>query len=184
MELNLEQIKAAAMAATPGPWTVDEDCLADSDRLYVAKGQPDKLLGRILEVFHNCLVRTVIQRKANAEFIAAANPAAVLALVERLERAEAACLDLERRRAGLEQMLRQATAQLDQASSMKNGAQDDLAKLRQTLGLRLRTVRKWITGERSTITISANRMPTASPTRCLWRPHESQLEWEDKGACT
>jgi|GEM_PF-2762229 len=88
MKLDLEQIKAAARAATGGEWVVDRRSHEDH-RLYVAqdyKGEPG---GRICEVFENCLVREP-ERTANAELIAAMHPAVVLALVERLERAEAA----------------------------------------------------------------------------------------------
>lgn len=90
MELNLEQIKAAARAATGGKWVVDRRW-PEVHRLYVAqdyKGEPG---GRICEVFMNCLVREP-QRTANAEYLAATHPAVVLALVERLERAEAATI--------------------------------------------------------------------------------------------
>lgn len=78
--VDIEELERLAKAATPGPWAVDEECLERHERLYVAKGSEGNLLGRILEVFENCLVRGK-QRVANAEYIAAANPAAILELV-------------------------------------------------------------------------------------------------------
>ncbi|KVN17969.1 MULTISPECIES: ead/Ea22-like family protein [unclassified Burkholderia] len=86
-EIDMKKLRELAQKATPGPWTVDTECLDGHGRLYVSKGQPDNLLGRILEVFQNCLVRSK-QRMANAEYIAAANPATILAICTRLEAAE------------------------------------------------------------------------------------------------
>jgi hypothetical protein len=78
--IDIDALEALAKAATPGPWTVDEECLTDRGCLYVAKGKPGDLRGRVLEVFKNCLVRDA-QRASNADFIAAANPDAILVLI-------------------------------------------------------------------------------------------------------
>jgi hypothetical protein len=85
MTIDLEKLETLAKAATPGPWAVDEECLADRGRLYVAKGSPGNLRGRILEVFMNCLVRDE-GRARNAAIIAAANPAAILELCAEVRR--------------------------------------------------------------------------------------------------
>lgn len=69
MNLDLEQIKAAARAATPGPWEV-----FDGTMISDTAGAADELADACDSV--------------HAAYIAAANPAAVLALVDRLERAE------------------------------------------------------------------------------------------------
>jgi hypothetical protein len=76
MKIDLEQLKAAALAAGGLPWSVDgyvicEDTPVDSEAI-----------GRI-NVAH--LLSAEV-----ADFIGAAHPAAVLALIERLERAEVA----------------------------------------------------------------------------------------------
>jgi len=69
MSIDLEQIKAAAREVTPGPWaaygTIVRDVYGSEDQL--ADG---------LDIVH-------------ARYIAAADPTTVLALIERLERAEA-----------------------------------------------------------------------------------------------
>lgn len=103
MRLDLEQIKAAARAATGGKWVVDRRWPEDH-QLYVAQDYNGEPGGRICEVFMNCLVREP-QRTANAEYLAATHPAVVLALVERLERAEATALtalDLALRYGGID----------------------------------------------------------------------------------
>ncbi|AJY40198.1 ead/Ea22-like family protein [Burkholderia humptydooensis] len=86
-EIDVKKLRELAQKATPGPWAVDTECLDGHGRLYVSKGRSDYLLGRILEVFQNCLVRSK-QRMANAEYIAAANPATILVICDRLEAAE------------------------------------------------------------------------------------------------
>lgn len=80
MELNLEQIKAAAMAvggAESGTWQALRYTvmLPDGDCILTAYDS----MGAMPEPIHGDDV---------AAFIAAANPATVLALIERLERAE------------------------------------------------------------------------------------------------
>lgn len=80
MTIDIGALEKLAQAATPGPWTVDTECLEQRSRLYVAKGCEGNLRGRILEVFKNCLVREP-QRMTNAKFIAAANPDAILSLI-------------------------------------------------------------------------------------------------------
>lgn len=81
MNINIEALKQAAQAATPGPWHQATD----------HQGTPDS---RVINSEYEMLAeldgycddyRTEI---ANAAFIAAANPAVALELVARLERAE------------------------------------------------------------------------------------------------
>lgn len=76
MNIDLEQLKRAAQKAAQGPWTTDE-----FEGLYDAKGN-DLLVG-------GGGYAGYIDSKHDARFIAAANPAAVLDLIARLERAEA-----------------------------------------------------------------------------------------------
>jgi hypothetical protein len=78
--IDLEQLKQAALAATPGPWEYHEgDGVA---AVAHAHGWVEAILP------------DGGQENADAAFCAAANPAIVLALIERLERAEAAAPSL------------------------------------------------------------------------------------------
>lgn len=77
---KLDELKAAALAATPGPWLIaDENTpwnILDAIGFDVAISQ------QRTTVHHN---PKQTDRTANAKFIAAANPAAVLALLAELE---------------------------------------------------------------------------------------------------
>ncbi|MGY2277407.1 ead/Ea22-like family protein [Pseudomonas monsensis] len=76
-----------AKAATPGPWVIDGDYVNEHGSVthaYIANGRRGG--GRIAGAFANCLVKTDEQCRANAEFIAGANPKAVLVLTREIER--------------------------------------------------------------------------------------------------
>lgn len=77
MELDLEQIKAAARAAGGGEWSAMADSVyfGDGDLLATCSGN----IGQLPEP---------VDEEQLSTYIAAASPAVVLALVERLERAE------------------------------------------------------------------------------------------------
>ena len=80
-------LAALAKAATPGPWVTDGDYVNEHGHVlytYIASGR--KIGGRIANTFANCLVKTDEQCRANAEFIAGANPKAVLMLTNEIER--------------------------------------------------------------------------------------------------
>ncbi len=67
---DLEDLKAKALAATPGPWYCDEPFVGSSHHSHnIVSGVGDNPI-------------------SNGHFIAAANPGAVLELIERLESAE------------------------------------------------------------------------------------------------
>lgn len=72
-----QELRKLAEAATQGPWIAGDD--EDSD--YYLVGPPS---------FGTVVTNPVVQLHAlnNAEFIAAANPAAILELLARLEKAE------------------------------------------------------------------------------------------------
>lgn len=74
MKLDLEQIKAAARAAGGQPWSVDGYIVCED----LPSGS--EVVGRV-EV-------ASMRSSEAADFIEAASPATVLALIERLERAE------------------------------------------------------------------------------------------------
>lgn len=80
-DLDLSDLRAKAEAATPGPWefSPDDGSALDADAVVVLDEAGDEAL----------IVTTWIEAK-DAEFIAAANPAVVLELLDRLERAERA----------------------------------------------------------------------------------------------
>ncbi len=81
--IDLNDLKKKAMAATPGEWVIDTDEAdnACESTKWVGVGNDEQ--------FHAmCGDHDDPQSIADAEFIAAASPATVLELVERLERAE------------------------------------------------------------------------------------------------
>lgn len=66
--MNIEELKAKALAATPGPWIADQYFVGTTyGRHNIVSGASEK------------------QMSENAEFIAAANPAAILDLIAELE---------------------------------------------------------------------------------------------------
>ncbi|EIY2679193.1 ead/Ea22-like family protein [Raoultella planticola] len=78
-----QSLKAAAMKATPGQWVA----FTHTDSLTLSMHTPDdKRCGDVIKWAGFDGQR---KAKANAEFIALANPANILALVEALEKAQA-----------------------------------------------------------------------------------------------
>lgn len=90
-EINYQTLRAKAEKATKGSYIVGHTSVNQHGNLtgvFVCqkwKGEPG---GVIAECHVNCLVETDAQAYANAEFIAAANPATMLALLDELEAAE------------------------------------------------------------------------------------------------
>ncbi|EGE7307954.1 ead/Ea22-like family protein [Escherichia coli] len=88
-EVNYEALREAAEKATKGSYIVGHTSVNQHGNLtgvFVCqkwKGEPG---GVIAECHVNCLVETDAQAYANAEFIAEANPATVLALLDERER--------------------------------------------------------------------------------------------------
>lgn len=80
------ELSVQAKAATPGPWIIDGDFVNEHGNVlssYIANGR--RAGGRIAASFANCLVKTDEQCRANAAFIAGANPKAVLVLTAEIE---------------------------------------------------------------------------------------------------
>lgn len=77
-ELNLEQLKALALAATPGPWQWDGRKVDDDG--YVHIPECSYIVGGISLAFQH------EDYQRDCDFIAAANPATVLALIAEIER--------------------------------------------------------------------------------------------------
>ena len=85
-DLDLAALRAKAEAATPGPWTQDGHHMSLIIKCIAERGSPNArhLCGDYINVAdagENWIV--------DAPFIAAANPAVVLALIDRSEKAEA-----------------------------------------------------------------------------------------------
>lgn len=84
-DIDIPALKAAALAATPGPWksalatvkSIPAECVVhvDPERTWSAEYEPGW--------------ETVCRWKADAAYISLANPATVLALIERMEKLEA-----------------------------------------------------------------------------------------------
>lgn len=82
---DYSELGRLAEAATGGRWVTDGEYVNEQGNVthaYVAHEDG----GRIAAALANCLVKTDEQCRANAAFIAAANPAAVLALIAENER--------------------------------------------------------------------------------------------------
>ena len=88
-EINYQALREKAEKATKGSYIVGHTSVNQHGNLtgvFVCqkwKGEPG---GVIAECHVNCLVETDVQAYANAEFIAEANPATVLALLDERER--------------------------------------------------------------------------------------------------
>lgn len=88
---KFSELKAAAMAATPGPWILDDDSWSEGDNANVST--EERYDGRIVSIaqiegggsesgFDEPFSS---EQQANARYIAAANPAVVLELLAELE---------------------------------------------------------------------------------------------------
>jgi hypothetical protein len=108
--LDIEKLKAAALKATPGPWLSGaNECLTQERALAICKESIDtttKTIPYFFEVFLENGLRTALVGNGptsweNADYIALANPAAILALIERLQVAEDADRKIESLEAAL-----------------------------------------------------------------------------------
>ncbi|EDQ6688059.1 ead/Ea22-like family protein [Salmonella enterica subsp. enterica serovar Weltevreden] len=98
-EINYQALREAAEKATKGSYIIGHTSVNQHGNLtgvFVCqkwKGEPG---GVIAECHVNCLVETDAQAYANAEFIAEANPATVLALLDELEAKNKCIAELEK----------------------------------------------------------------------------------------
>lgn len=82
--MDYSELKRLAEAATGGRWVTDGEHVNEHGNVtYAYVAHEDG--GRIAEALANCLVKTDEQCRTNAAFIAAANPAAVLALIAEID---------------------------------------------------------------------------------------------------
>lgn len=88
MSIDKARLKELAEAATPGQWLTDGEYVNEHGYVLYAYVAHENS-GRIAEAFANCLVKTDEQCRANAAFIAGANPANVLSLLAEVEQLKA-----------------------------------------------------------------------------------------------
>lgn len=86
MNIDIEALKQAAQAATPGPWECGDGKM--NGNALIVYGE-DFAGAAICEMRSPLNFTPRDRRVANSTYIAAANPAVVLELIARLERAEA-----------------------------------------------------------------------------------------------
>ncbi|EEA9447603.1 ead/Ea22-like family protein [Salmonella enterica subsp. enterica serovar Gatuni] len=103
--LNKQALREAAEKATQGPWV--EKCGEVTTADYDVEG--------VTFLDHICNCEIIGTESPNAEFIAAANPATVLVLLDELEAAENNLIDSECHVAELEESLRDKQALLESA---------------------------------------------------------------------
>lgn len=86
--IDLDALETLAQEATPGPWNYDPED-GGVDRLEDDEGEI-VVAGWVIGTFwpHGGPTRQLLLEPADAEFIAAANPATVLALIADLRRAQ------------------------------------------------------------------------------------------------
>ncbi|WP_164038015.1 ead/Ea22-like family protein [Serratia marcescens] len=88
---KFSELKAAAMAATPGPWILDDDSWSEGDNANVST--EERYDGRIVSIAQiegggsesGFDEPFSTEQQANARYITAANPAVILALLAELE---------------------------------------------------------------------------------------------------
>ncbi|MEG9670568.1 ead/Ea22-like family protein [Serratia bockelmannii] len=101
MDNKLSELKAAAMAATPGPWILDDDSWSEGDNANVST--EERYDGRIVSIAQiegggsesGFDEPFSAEQQANARYITAANPAVVLALLAELEAKDKRIAELE-----------------------------------------------------------------------------------------
>ena len=146
MTININELRRLAQAATPGGWYV-----ARGNYVYGCKEVTD---GE--EVWHPVIACTdddevSINFEGNAKFIAAANPAAISELLDRLEEAESDCLEQARlngigasREAALMAKLEAAEKERDFAKTESARLHDDTHELTDERGTYKAACNEWI----------------------------------------
>jgi hypothetical protein len=116
---DLEELKRLAQEATPGPWYAGE-----KERWQMADG---RFIRTSVDKSGTALV---LVGNSNADFIAAANPAAVLALIERVETLEWNYAQTVRDNQHLERDIETMTWERDQAKARVSQIKTALSGLR------------------------------------------------------
>lgn len=107
---KFSELKAAAMAATPGPWVVTEKNNVEAPN--------QKRFRPVAYIFGN---RAEHKRAADAAFIAAANPAVVLALLAELEAKDKRIAELERANKSQDDHINQQQDRIDSLEKKNAG---------------------------------------------------------------
>lgn len=89
MTLNLEDLEAKAKAATPGLWECNEVRTQCGRAFRIGSGEMLKAGKGCCIIYDDYPGNPENERKANASYIAAANPATMLALIDRIRELEA-----------------------------------------------------------------------------------------------
>ncbi|WP_349573096.1 ead/Ea22-like family protein [Azotobacter salinestris] len=124
-----DELKRLAEAATPGPWGTDGEYINEhGNLLFCHIGVPGE--GRLADAASNCMVSDE-KCRANASYIAAANPATVLALIAENEtlRSSGGFNELALLRMGY----RQACEERDRLKAELERARVDAERLRKHL---------------------------------------------------
>ena len=90
MTIDLDKLREAAKRASPGPWHASIAFYGDAATEFKIVAQPYGVALTVCEYFNSTQKRARKTVEANADFLAAADPSTVLALIERAEKAEAA----------------------------------------------------------------------------------------------
>lgn len=102
MDNKLSELKAAAMAATPGPWISGDDSWSDGEHANISTADRyDSGIINIAQVDGGGSESGFdepfsTEQQANARYITAANPAVVIALLEELEAKDKRIAELSR----------------------------------------------------------------------------------------
>lgn len=83
----LAELRQKAEAATPGPWATKYNLT----RVYRAHGDPRVSQNEIARSLFESKPESIVRARNNATYIAAANPALLLALLDEIERLREAC---------------------------------------------------------------------------------------------
>lgn len=113
MTTDLERLKALAMAATPGPWE-------RKTNFYVCNKE-STVVARVIAPLTD-------QNAIDCAYIAAANPSVVLALIDRLERAESIAMTLDEQVSCLTNQRDEYKARAEHAEETVNGTLPDLTQ--------------------------------------------------------
>ncbi|MGQ5788524.1 ead/Ea22-like family protein [Serratia sp. IR-2025] len=127
MDNKLSELKAAAMAATPGPWILDDDSWSDGDHANISTEERyDSGIINIAQVDGGGSESGFdepfsIEQQANARFIAAANPAVILALLAELEAKDKRIAELERANTSQDDHINQQQDRIDSLEKTNAG---------------------------------------------------------------
>ncbi|MDM3891780.1 MULTISPECIES: ead/Ea22-like family protein [Pseudomonas] len=149
MKIDRDKLRALAQAATGGQWVTEGEYINEHGHLLYAYVAHEKS-GMIAEAFANCRVKTDEECRANAAFIAGANPANVLALLSEMDALHARAAYWRQRAKSAEGHLycgdfQAACSEVHRASSFADTPFDQLddrqkAKISSVVGAVLRAV--------------------------------------------